>query len=141
MTMTIGAEHTVAQLAASIAFADTGAQPSSIRLYADAGAATGATPAGAPLAEVTLAKPCGTIAAGQLALHVADPTGAMVLATGQPRAAQWVSGEGKLVAAGTVTDMDHGGDFRIGGASTPPGDDTPALYAGGLVLLGAVVLD
>ncbi len=141
MTMVIGQDHALAQLAASIAFADAGAQPSRIRLYADAGAATGATPAGAPLAEVTLAKPCGTIAAGQLTLHVADPAGAMVLATGQPRAAQWVSGEGKLVAAGTVTDMDHGGDFRVGGASTPPGDDTPTLYAGGLVLLGAVVLD
>ena len=141
MTMAIGPDNALAQLAASIAFADAGGEPSVIRLYADAGAATGATPAGAPLAEVTLAKPCGTIAAGQLALHVADPTGAMVLTTGQPRAAQWVSGEGKLVAAGTVTDMDHSGDFRIGGASTPPGDDTPALYAGGLVLLGAVVLD
>lgn len=141
MTMVIGQDHALAQLAASIAFADTGAQPSRIRLYADAGAATGATPAAAPLAEVTLAKPCGTIAAGQLTLHVADPAGAMVLATGQPRAAQWVSGEGKLVAAGTVTDMDHGGNFRIDAAPTAPGDDTPTLYAGGLVLLGAVVLD
>ena len=141
MTMTLGADHTLAQLAASIAFADTGAQPSSIRLYADATAATGAVPVGGPLAEVTLAKPCGTIAAGQLTLHVADPAGAMVLATGQPRAAHWVNGAGLLVAAGTVTDMDHGGDFRVGGASTPPGDDTPTLYAGGLVLLGAVVLD
>ena len=141
MTMTIGAEHTAAQLAASIAFADAGALPSVIRLYADAGAASGAAPSGGPLAELLLAKPCGTIAAGQLTLHVADPAGAMVLATGQPRAAQWVSGEGKLVAAGTVTDMDHGGNFRIDGAPTAPGDDTPTLYAGGLVLLGAVVLD
>ena len=141
MSLTVGPAHALAQLAATLAFADAGAASARILLYADAGAATGATPAGAPLAEVTLAKPCGTIAAGQLALHVADPTGAMVLATGQPRAAQWISGAGLLVAAGTVTDMDHSGDFRIGGASTPPGDDTPALYAGGLVLLGAVVLD
>ena len=72
---------------------------------------------------------------------MADPAGAMVLATGQPRAAQWVSGAGLLVAAGSVTDMDHGGDFRVGGAATPAGDDTPTLYAGGLVLLGAVVMD
>lgn len=141
MSMVIGPAHTLAQLAASIAFADAGAQPSRILLYADAGAATGAAPSGAPLAEVTLAKPCGSIAAGQLTLHVADPAGAMVLASGQPRAAQWISGAGLLVAAGTVTDMDHGGDFRVSGAATPPGDDTPLLYAGGLVLLGAVVLD
>lgn len=139
--MNIGPELALAQLAASIAFADAGAQPSCIRLYADAGAATGATPVGTALAEITLAKPCGTIAAGALTLHPADPAGAMVLANGQPRAAQWISGAGLLVAAGTVTDLGHAGDFRISGAPTPPGDDTPSLYAGGLVLLGAVVLD
>ncbi|MBS0505804.1 MAG: hypothetical protein JSR53_00315 [Proteobacteria bacterium] len=138
--MIIGADHALAQLAATIAFADAGAQPSAIRLYADAAAASGATPAGAPLAEVLLAKPCGAIAAGQLTLLVATPAGSTVLATGQPRAAQWVNGAGKLVAAGSVTDVDHAGDFRIGGAPTAPGDDTPQLYAGGLVLLGAVVL-
>lgn len=139
--MIIGADHLLAQLAASIAFADTGALPSRIRLYADAGVATGAAPAGDPLAEITLAKPCGAIAAGALTLHVADPAGAMVLATAIPRAAQWVSGAGKLVAAGTVTDADHAGDFRVSGGATAPGDDSPQLYAGGLVLLGAVVLD
>ena len=139
--MNVGPDLVLAQLAASIAFADAGAQPSRILLYADALAGTGAAPSSAPLAEIALAKPCGSIAAGQLTLHVADPAGAMVLATGQPRAAQWVSGAGLLVAAGTVTDMDHAGDFRVGGAPTAPGDDTPTLYAGGLVLLGAVVLD
>lgn len=141
MTMVIGTDHAMAQLAASIAFADAGAQPSRIRLYADAGAATGAAPTGDPLAEIALDKPCGSIAAGKLTLYVADPAGALVLTTGQPRAAQWISGAGLLVAAGSVTDMDHAGDFRIGGAPTAPGDDTPTLYAGGLVLLGAVVLD
>jgi len=44
MTMILGPDHALAQLAASIAFADVGALPSVIRLYADAGAATGATP-------------------------------------------------------------------------------------------------
>lgn len=139
--MNVGPDLVLAQLAASIAFAETGAQPSRILLYADALAGTGAAPSSAPLAEIALAKPCGSIAAGQLTLHVADPAGALVLTSGQPRAAQWVSGDGKLVAAGTVTDMDHSGDFRIVGAATPPGDNTPQLYAGGLVLLGAVVLD
>ena len=64
----------------------------------------------------------------------------MVLANGVPRAAHWVSGTGVLVAAGTVTDTDHDGDFRIGGAPTAPGDTSPTLYAGGLVLLGTVTL-
>lgn len=141
MTLAIGPAHALAQLAATLAFADAGAQPSRILLYADAGAATGAAPGAAPLVEVALAKPCGTIAAGQLTLHPLEPAGAMVLANGQPRAAQWMSGAGQLVAAGTVTDTAHAGDFRISGAATPAGDDTPTLYAGGLVLLGAVVLD
>lgn len=38
----IGPDHALAQLAASIAFADAGALPSSILLYADAAVATGA---------------------------------------------------------------------------------------------------
>lgn len=139
--MTVGPEHALAQLVASISFADSGALPSRIRLYADAAAATGAAPTGEPLAEIALAKPCGTIAAGKLTLHVADPAGVMVLVPGIPRAAQWISGAGKLVAAGTVTDMDHGGDFRVAGSTTAPGDDSPMLYAGGKVLLGDVVLD
>lgn len=137
----IGPEHALAQLAASLAFADAATLPSSILLYADAGAATGAAPSGSPLAEIALANPCGTIAAGTLTLHPADPAGALVLTSGTPRAARWVNGAGKLVGAGTVTDIDHDGDFRIGGAPTAPGDDSPSLYAGGLVLLGAVVLD
>ncbi|MOA64617.1 hypothetical protein D3C78_1907260 [compost metagenome] len=58
-----------------------------------------------------------------------------------PRAARWISGAGKLVAAGFVTDMDHGGDFRIDRGATPDGDDSPMLYAGGKALLGDVVLD
>ena len=139
--MVVGPEHALAQLAASLAFADAGAEPSRILLYADAAAAAGAAPAGEPLAEIVLSKPCGTIADGKLTLHPADPAGAMVLATGTPRAARWVSGEGKLVAAGTVTDMDHTGGFRVGGAATTPGDDSPKFYSGGLVLLGDVVLD
>ena len=139
--MTIGPEHALAQLAASLAFADTGAQPSVIRLYADAAVATGAAPTGPPMAEITLAKPCGTLAAGELTLHTADPAGAMVAVSGIPRAARWITGAGLLVAAGSVTDPGNGGDFRVAGGATAPGDTSPTLYAGGKVLLGAVVLD
>ena len=138
--MTIGPAHALAQLAATLDFADTGALPSVIRLYADAALATGGTPFDAPLAEIALAKPCGTITDGVLTLHPAAPGGSMVLVGGTPRAAHWVSGTGALVAAGTVTDTDHDGDFSVGGAPTAPGDNAPALYAGGLVLLGTVTL-
>ena len=138
--MTIGPAHALAQLAATLAFADDGALPSVILLYADAALATGGTPFDAPLAEVALAKPCGTVTDGVLTLHFAAPGGSMVLINGTPRAAHWVNGAGVLVAAGTVTDVDNDGDFRIAGAPTAPGDTAPALYAGGLVLLGDVVL-
>lgn len=141
MSLVIGPEHILAQLAGSLAFADTGAQPSVIRLYVDADVATGVVPTSPPMAEIALAKPCGTIAAGQLKLHPADVGGAMVTTGGIPRAARWISGAGLLVAAGTVTDMDHAGDFRVVGSATAPGDDAPTLYAGGKVLLGDVVLD
>lgn len=140
MTMVVGAAHALAQLAATLVFADTGPLPSRIYLYAHPDMATGATPYGAPIAEITLAKPCGTLTAGSLTLHTAG-AGGMVLQDGTPHAAQWVNGEGDLVAAGTVTDMANGGDFRISGAPTTPGNDAPTLYTGGLVTLGTVVLD
>lgn len=138
--MTIGPAHALAQLTATLAFADDGALPSRVLLYADAALATGGTPFDAPLAEVALAKPCGTITDGVLTLHPAAPGGSMVLINGTPRAAHWVNGAGVLVAAGTVTDTDNDGDFRIAGAPTAPGDTSPALYAGGVVLLGDVTL-
>lgn len=141
MSFVLGTEHALVQLAASLTFADTGAAPSVIRLYADIAVATGAVPAGPPLAEIVLSKPCGAIAGGQLTLNPADLGGSMVTVGGIPRAARWLNGEGLLVAAGTVTDPDHIGDFRVAGGATAAGDDAPSLYAGGKVLLGAVVMD
>lgn len=139
--MMVGPEHARAQITTSLAFADAGTLPASILLYAESAVATGAAPTTSALAEITLAKPCGTITGGVLTLHMANPDGAPVLQQGIPRAARWMSGDGKLVAAGTVTDMANAGDFRVSGGTTAPGDDSPMLYAGGLVLLGDVVFD
>lgn len=138
--MVIGPEHALAQLAASLVFADAGPLNSTIYLYDDAAVANGSAPGGAPLASVELAKPCGAITEGVLTLNVLVPGGNMLGTTGTPRAARWVNGSGKLVAAGTVTDPDNGGDFTIQGGTTAPGETSPTLYAGGLVLLGAVTL-
>ena len=138
--MVIGQDHALAQLAATLAFADAAASASVILLFSDVSAATGSTPAVAPLATIELAKPCGTIAGGVLSLSPADPGGALVMQTGVPRAAHWLRGDGVLVAAGTVTDSDNGGDFVVAGAATAPGETSPTLYAGGKVLLGAVAL-
>ena len=139
--MMVGPEHALAQITTSLAFADAGTLPASILLYAESAVATGAAPTTSALAEITLAKPCGTLTGGVLTLHVADPDGAMVLQQGIPRAARWMSGDGKLVGAGTVTDSLNAGDFHIAGGATAPGDDAPLLLAGGLVLLGDVVFD
>lgn len=134
MTFSISAEHAAAQLAASIAFADQGAQPSLIRLYTEPDGA------GTLLAEIALAKPCGTLSGGMLTLHPADAGGTMILQTGIPRSGRWISGAGLLVAAGTVTDLAHDGDFKVAGGGTAAGDDSPSLYAGGLVVLGTLTL-
>lgn len=139
--MVVGPAHVLAQLAASIAFADKGAANSRIFLYADAGASTGAAPSGSPMAEIELAKPCATLSGSALTLNVASPEGSLVLANAIPKSAQWVNGEGALVAAGTVTDASGDGDFTVSGGVTAAGETSPNLYAGGLVLLGAVVLD
>ena len=138
--MHISPQHAMAQLAATLAFADAAPGASVIRLYADANAATGTVPVDAPLASIALAQPCGTITGGTLVLHPADLSGAMVLATGIPRAAHWVRADGVLVAAGTVTDTAGTGDFRVAGAATAQGETSPTLYAGGKVLLGDVAL-
>lgn len=129
MTFSISAEHAAAHLAATVAFADAGADASKIRLY------SGADGTGTMLAEAALAKPCATLAGGMLTLHVADAAGAMVLASGIPRSMRWVSGAGLTVAIGTVTDFDHDGDVRLIGSGTAEGETSPNLYAGGLVAL------
>ena len=64
----------------------------------------------------------------------------MILVTGFARWARWVRSDGKLVVAGTVSNMDSDGAFRIDGGTTPDGETTPLLQAGGLVVFGSLVL-
>jgi hypothetical protein len=84
--------------------------------------------------------PCASVVDGALVLHVADSNGALVMSTGLPRWALWVNGAGAIVAEGSVTDEANGGDFWVAGGVTPPGETSPLLQAGGLVLLGATSL-
>jgi hypothetical protein len=135
MTFSIGPEHAAAQIAATVVFADSAVTPSIVRLYS---AADGL---GDLLAEITMAKPSGTIAGGILTLHPASAGGSTVLLTGIPRSGKWLNGDGLLVALGTVTDLDNGGDFRIAGSATAVGETSPTLYAGGMVLLGTLTFN
>ena len=89
---------------------------------------------------VELAKPCGQILSGTLTLNVRDPAGSMVMHQGIPRWADLIAANGQIFIRAKVTDIDHDGGFRIEGAGTPDGDDSPLLYAGSKAQLGAVVL-
>lgn len=134
----IGPEHAAAQLAASIAFADGASGPSRIRFYTTDQPPTGDDPGGAPQFEVVLDKPCATLAGGVMTLHPASTGGSMVLASGIPKWGRWDRSDGLLVVDGSASDGDHDGFFPILGGTTLPGDTSPTLQAGGLVLLGAL---
>ena len=95
---------------------------------------------GAVQAEVVLARPSATVVNGTLVLHVRDAAGAMVMATGIPRWADWHAADGALLAGGEVSDSDHTGPWRLFGGQTPEGETSPLLYAGSLVQLGETSL-
>lgn len=139
MTWALGTDHIAAQLAATIAFADGASGPSRIRLYATDQPLAGADPGATHIVEIVMAKPCATIAGGVMTLHAASG-GSMVLAGGRPQWGRWERSDGKLVADGKTVDAEHelDGDLVIVGGTTAPGDDSPTLQAGGLVLLGAL---
>ncbi|WP_315127195.1 hypothetical protein [Comamonas antarctica] len=109
------------QLQATAAFADSGAEASSLRLY-DA--------ADALLAVIVLTKPCGTITNGLLRLAQGSASGDQIGATGAAVRADWLTGGGDLVASGPVTDEAGEGPFILGGTAGTQ------LYAGGRVILG-----
>ena len=122
----LGPEHIAAQIAAqlgiTLAFANLGAN-GQVNVYLDGDVLQIAVP---------LANPCGVIAGGVLTLLAQDAGGALILVSGVPRRAEWVNGEGKLVARGTVSDDAHDGNFQVKGGLTAPGETAPTLYAGGL---------
>lgn len=140
MDWEIGPELALAQLQATISRADAGGGGACVRIYTTARPASiNDVPADAPQAEIVLAKPCATIVDGVLAMHPAE-SATMVMATGLPRWGDWVSADGAVLARADVTDMDHGGGWRLLGGETPEGETSPLLRAGGLVQLGATAL-
>lgn len=110
-----------AQLAATVAFADTGTTNAYITIY-DA--------AENLLVTVQLAKPCGTVTDGVLQLHQGALGGDLIAASGVATHASWFAGNGSLVAQGDVTDEAGVGPFILGGAAGTQ------LYAGGRAILG-----
>ncbi len=130
MTLAISAAHNTARLQGTLAFADSGVQSSRIRLYASTRPTTGGDPIAAPLVEITLAKPCGSIDAGVLTLVQADVGGDLIAETGTALWARWVNGDEMHVADGSVSDAAGDGDFKVTGTAGT------ILYAGARALLG-----
>ena len=140
-TWRVGPATALAQLQAAIDLADAGPGPSRVLLFTtDRHTALDGAAGDTPQAEIVLAVPCASIVGGALVLHVANPDGTLVMSTGLPRWGLWVNGAGVIVAEGSVTDEANGGDFWVAGGATPPGETSPLLQAGGLVLLGTTSL-
>lgn len=125
-SLAITTAHRAARNAASIAIADAGPGPSSVKLYtADGGTLLGVR---------TLAKPCGAITAeGRIALQGAAVQD-LVVASGAVAWATWCDGSGAPVAAGAVTDEAGPGPFRLKGATGTN------VYEGGVVALDSTAL-
>lgn len=128
------------QLAATCQAADQGSEPSRVQFFTTTRPARGAAAGADPQFVILLDKPCGSIVSGELILHPADANGVMVQSSGIPRWARWLAGDGTWIADGDVSDLTHDGDWQIGGGTTPTGDTSPMLYAGGIAYLGAVAL-
>lgn len=110
--------------ARTVALADAGAGPSTLQIYDAADAATRVL-----LATITLAKPCGVIVDGKIQLQQASATGDVVLMTGVPTYAQWLDGDGQLLASCSVSAAGGGGDLTI--SSRADGQ----VFAGGFITL------
>ncbi len=119
--LTISNAHNEARLAATVAFADAGANPSKIEFF-DAAATL--------LVTVILTKPCGVVLDNVLLLTQAAPAGDLILVEGAAVSAMWLNGAGAPVGSGAVTDESGEGPFVLQGA------DGTQLYAGGRAILG-----
>ncbi len=121
------ARTTAAQAAANahtITLADAGSGPSTMAIYDLADPATRTL-----LATITLAKPCGQMVGGKIQLAQASSTGDIVQATGVPTWAEWLDGDGTLLATCTVSAEDGEGDLKI--SSRADGQ----VFAGGFIAL------
>lgn len=138
MTFRIASALSSAQIAASLARADTGTDSAQVLIYATTRPASPGVHSDTPQVTLTLTKPCGAITAGVLALTALAP--GLVQATGLPRWAEWRAADGALLADGSVTDAAGDGDFKIAGGETPAGETSPMLYIGALAALAEVAL-
>lgn len=94
-------------------FLDTGPANATIAVYATTRPAGGAPAGGAPLVTVTLAKPCGTIVAGALALEAVDPSGDLILDSGEAVWARFLNGDGAWAFDADVSAVGGAGEVQF----------------------------
>ena len=123
------------RLEALRAYLDTGADNAKVLVYAGQRAATvyDPPPPGSSLLLVTinLAKPCGLVSNG--ILELTQPISDMAMATGEPKWARVVTGDGA-----TAFDVDAGGPNPEGYWEIKLSEEV--LYAGGYVLLQSATI-
>ena len=125
----ISPEHNEARLLGTLAFLDAGASNATIEIYATARPAGGADPLGAPLATLTLARPCAVLTGAALVLQPLTAP-ATVTATGAAAWARWLNGDGVWALDCDVSVEAGVGELRL---------TQLQLYAGGLVPLSATL--
>lgn len=111
---------------ASIANADTGAGPSTIKVYS---VPDSETELRTLLTTLTLTKPCGTVVDRRIRLTQAAAIGDLVLATGVPVYAEWCNGDGLAIARCTVSSASGTGELKLSGR------EDGQVFAGGYVTL------
>lgn len=122
--------HNEARLAGTLAFLNLGPGVARIRIYGTVRPASVDTaPGAAPLVEVALADPAGSIAGGVLTLIAGGD--AMVASSGGAVWARVVNGEGTTAFDCDVSDTSGGATVRL---------PNTTLFAGGLTRLASGVL-
>lgn len=126
--------HNDYRLLGTLAYADLGATPSKIQLFATAMPGAGGAAGAAPLVEMVLSDPCGVIVSNTLVLTQADVTGDLITVQGSALWGRWLSGNGSIVMDGDCTDEAGTGFFKLSGTSGT------LLYAGARAILGVTAL-
>lgn len=131
MSHSISQGHNEARLEGSRGWLDSGPAAARLRIYGAPQPDPGDAPGAAPLlAEIGLAKPCGTVAANVLSLVTAAPS-TLVTSSGTAAWARLVNGNGDWSDDLSVSTVGGGAEVEL---------STLTLFAGGSVVLASAVL-
>ena len=145
MNFTLSLDANDARLAGLAAWLDSGPDNAFIYLFAnDQPVVPGDSAGGSPVAQITLAKPCGSVIAHELVFEQLDAGADQIVTQGGVKWARLYTAAGVWAADGDASDMDGnvtepdgsltpvvgGGAFKISGTTGT------LFYAGALAILG-----